>query len=384
MVPVLTFIVIFFISVGLYINLSGETLGANNSRIVELSINGRTQTIPTTASTVGDLISQLHVTINPGDVVEPTQSTPILQNGFQISVYRVHPVTVVEGSQKQVILTADNDLRAAAEQAGYTVYPQDYVTESSDAPDLNQKNILGEEITIVPATPITLDLYGNQVSLRTHAQTVADLLAVEKIPNDDGNNVLPAPTTPVTAGMEVEVVPVGQKLTSTQVAIPYTVERTPDPSIPYGTDQVVQAGVNGLSLVVEDAVTTNGVTTENQLQQVVVDPAVPEIVNDGTGITSEAGGNNITWLKDSEINPSDYEYVNVVMTRESHWGPDDVNSSGCIGLGQSCGSPPGLEVVCPDWQNDAVCQLNFFNNYAQSRYGGWAGAAAHEDDDGYW
>jgi uncharacterized protein YabE (DUF348 family) len=387
MVPVLTFIVVFFIGIGLFINLSGRTVGANNSRIVQLSISGKTQTIPTTAATVGDLISQLHITINPGDVVEPSESTPILQNGFQISIYRVHSVTVVEGSQKTVILTADNDIRAAAVQAGYTIYPQDYVTVSYDAPDLiNKDNVIGEEIIINPATPINLDLYGNQVSLRTHAQTVADLLATEKIPNDDGNNVLPAPSTPITAGMDVEVVPVGQKLTSTQVVIHYSVETVPDPSIPYGTDQIAQAGVNGLALVVEDAVTTNGVTTENQLQQVVVNPAVPEIVNAGTGITSVAGGNNIEWLKDSDIDPSDYGYVNEIMTEESHWNPDDVNSSGCIGLGQSCGSPPGLSVVCPDWQIDAVCQLNFFNTYAQDHggYDGWAGAAAHEEEYGWW
>jgi len=72
------------------------------------------------------------------------------------------------------------------------------------------------------------------------------------------------------------------------------------------------------------------------------------------------------------------------MIRETHWNPDDVNSSGCIGLGQSCGSPPGLAVVCPDWQVDAVCQLNFFNSYATTHWGSWAAAAAHENNYGWW
>jgi len=72
------------------------------------------------------------------------------------------------------------------------------------------------------------------------------------------------------------------------------------------------------------------------------------------------------------------------MIREAHWNPDDINGSGCIGLGQSCGSPPGLAVVCPDWQVDAVCQLNFFNSYAVAHWGSWAAAAAHEDNYGWW
>ena len=124
-----------------------------------------------------------------------------------------------------------------------------------------------------------------------------------------------------------------------------------------------------------------------QLQQVVISQPVTEIVKHGTGITAVAGGNNITWLKSSGISVGDYTYVNDVINRETHWNPDDVNGSGCIGLGQSCpGSSgvAGLAVVCPDWQSDAVCQLGFFNNYAVSRYGSWAGAAAHSDDYGWW
>ena len=100
MVPVATFLVLFFLSMIIFIFQGGHTVGASDSRVVELTNNGQTQAIPTTASTVGQLLTRLNIKLNPGDVVEPSANTPIIQNGFQINIYRVHPVTVVEGYRR--------------------------------------------------------------------------------------------------------------------------------------------------------------------------------------------------------------------------------------------------------------------------------------------
>ncbi len=380
MVPVIMFFVFFFLGIGLFINVSGQTVGASDSRIVELSVNGNTQVIPTTASTVGELLDRLNIKINKGDVIQPAIATPILENNFQINIYRVHPVTVMENGVKTVISTAENDPRVIAQQAGYTIYPQDYITTSANADNLGQ-GVLGQEVIIDPSIPVSLNLYGAQVTERTHAKTVADLLNEDKIKTSSGNNVLPALTTPVTPNLQILVVPVGQKLVSTQQVIPFATQTISDPTVPYGVTQVSQTGANGLQLVV-----TN-VTSGAQLQNVVITPPVNQIVKRGTGISAIAGGNNIIWLKSSGINVGDYSYVNTVMIHETHWNPDDISRTGCIGLGQSCpGSSgvAGLAVVCPDWQSNAVCQLGFFNSYAVSRYGSWAGAAAHENSYGWW
>jgi uncharacterized protein YabE (DUF348 family) len=383
MIPVATFLVFFFLAIGLFIGISGQTVGATDSRIVELSIDGNQEVIPTTASSVGQLLTRLNITLNPGDVVEPAAATQILTNNFQINIYRVHPVTVLENDQKQVVLTASTDIRQIAQQAGLTVYPQDYVTENTSAPAITQ-NVLGEEITVVPATPVSLDLYGNEVTIRTHQTTVAGLLASEKIATT-GNNVLPAATTPITANMQIIVVPVGHKVISTQQSIPYTTQTVFDAAIPYGTSQVAQAGVNGLELVVYE-VSATGTASQTPLQEVVATPPTPEILDEGVAISScgDNSDQSVSFLKSSNIAPSDYNYANYIICHESHWDPADENSSGCIGLGQSC-SEAALEDFCPDWQVDAVCQLNFFNNYVTSHgYGSWEAAYDFWVSHGYW
>jgi uncharacterized protein YabE (DUF348 family) len=381
-IPLVSGIVLFFAAIVIFISFSGNTVVPSSSRVVEVYNNGKTEIIPTTATTVGDLMKRLGITLNPGDIVDPSENTPILTNGFRINIYRVHPVTIEENGSSKVILTADVDPRVIAKQAGYTIYPEDYVNDVTSPTELT-KNIIGQVVSIVPSTPVDLTLYGTQVSLRTHAKTVADLLSQNNIKTTDGTNVLPALTTPVTDGMKVLVVPVGQQLISQQQAIPFQTSYVNNPDIPYNTTQTEQAGVNGSELVVEQVVTKSGVTTNTPIQTVVINQPIQQIIYRGTGISSINGGNNITWLRSSDIGSSDYSYVNFIMTKESHWNPGDVNSRGCIGLGQFC-NPLKLTVPCPNWQIDAVCQLNTFNAYAVGRYGSWAAAASHETTYGWW
>ncbi len=381
-IPLISGIVLFFAALIIFISFSGSTVVPSSSRVVEVYNNGKQEIIPTTATTVGDLIQRLGIVINPGDIVDPSENTPILTNGFKINIYRVHPVTINENGQSKVILTADIDPRVIAKEAGYVIYPQDYVNDVTSPTELS-KNIIGQVVSIVQATQVNLSLYGTQVSVRTHATTVGDLLSQNHIRTTTGSNVLPALTTPITAGMQILVVPVGQKLISQQQTIPFSTEYVNNPDLPYNTTQIDQAGVNGSELVVEQVIEKNGVNIDTPIQTVVINEPMAQIVYRGTGISSIDGGNNITWLRSSDINTADYSYVNFIMTKESHWNPADVNSKGCIGLGQFC-NPLKLTIPCPDWQIDAVCQLDTFNSYAVSRYGSWASAANHELVDGWW
>lgn len=386
-IPLVGEIILFFLAIIIFIYFNGTTVAASSSRVVEVYNNGKEEIIPTTATTVGDLIKRLNITINPGDIVDPSQNTPILNNGFRINIYRVHPVTIIDNGQSKVILTADVDPRVIAEAAGYTIYPQDYVTNVTSPIELN-KNIIGQVISIIPATQINLSLYGTQVSLRTHAKTVADLLNQNKIETTNGTNVLPALSTPITTGMQVLVVPVGQQLISKQQPIAFGTQYVDNPDLPYDTTRISQAGVDGSELVVEQVVTTGGISVNTPIQTVVINQPIEQIIYRGTGITAIAGGDNITWLRSSNISSSDYQYANYIITHESRWNPDAINAGRCIGLGQSCPGRSGvasLAINCPDWQIDAVCQLNFFNSYVITHgYGSWANAATFWTNNRYW
>ncbi|MDI6022909.1 hypothetical protein QBL02_05060 [Leucobacter sp. UT-8R-CII-1-4] len=82
------------------------------------------------------------------------------------------------------------------------------------------------------------------------------------------------------------------------------------------------------------------------------------------------GGAPAEWMAAAGIDPSDWGYVDYVVSRESGWNPNATNSgSGACGLVQAlpCSKVPGNGY-------DPVDNLRWANGYAVGRYGSWAGA----------
>ena len=73
------------------------------------------------------------------------------------------------------------------------------------------------------------------------------------------------------------------------------------------------------------------------------------------------------------IASSDYAAVDYIVSHESGWNPDATEPvTGAHGLPQAL---PYSKTGC-GW-DDAVCQLQWANSYAISRYGGWWAAQAY-------
>ena len=87
-------------------------------------------------------------------------------------------------------------------------------------------------------------------------------------------------------------------------------------------------------------------------------------------------GSHEDWMAAVGISPSDYGYVNFIITHESHWNPLAKNrSSGATGI---CQALPGKKMASAgaDWETNPITQLKWSNGsaigrYAISRYGSW-------------
>lgn len=83
----------------------------------------------------------------------------------------------------------------------------------------------------------------------------------------------------------------------------------------------------------------------------------------------EGGGSPAEWMAAAGIPEADWGYVNFIVAKESGWNPNAVNrSSGACGLVQV--------YPCSKLANahDPIVNLTWANNYANGRYGSWAGA----------
>lgn len=380
-IPVSGLVLTFFTCIGLYFTLGGQTVGANDSHIVRLYIDGKTRTIPTRANKVSDLLQELDVTLRTEDIVEPAREAEIDQDGFAINVYFARPVTVVDDGKVYSTLSAQQSSRLVAEELGIKVYPEDAIHESAVLPAENA--LLGEKLVIDRATPVLVNLYGTIIQTRSHAQTVEELLREKDIAPLDGDTVTPAGSTALTNDLQVHIARFGTQIIVEEVAIESPIESTDDFNLTLGSTRVIDPGIPGKKIVTYEIILTNGIESGRRaIQEVVVSEPTARKVARGRKAPVVAG-NKAELMAAAGISADEFHAVDYIISHESGWRVNAMNAGGCAGLGQAC---PGakLERACPAWQSDPVCQLQFFSGYARGRYGSWTNAYSSWQVKGWW
>lgn len=363
------------------------TLRPSELHVVFLTDNGTRQTLDTKAPTVGALIKKLpSLNLLPQDVVEPSADTPIVQDNFRVNIYRARPVTVVDVSgTKKVAITAQRSARVVAQNAGLNVYPEDTV---SFAPGSVKDNIIGEQVTIDPATPVNLTLYGTPLKERTHAKTVGDLLTEKHIKITAQDTLKPDANTPITPDMQISLVRNGVSTVTIEQSIDFPTQYVSDASLSFGATAVRQSGVPGKQAVTYQIDVEGGnEVSRNVIQTVVVTPPVPQIVAVGTIV--DISGNKTEVMAAAGIASSDFGYVDYIVSHESGWcytkaqgetycpaQPDNPYTPNGYGL---CQATPGYKMSTAggDWATNPVTQLRWCSGYAASRYGSWYAAYSH-------
>lgn len=78
-------------------------------------------------ATVSDVIKKSGITLNQGDIVEPSLETVIDSDNYFINIHRARPAVVRDGKKDIYVLTASYDLKTIARSAGLEVYDGDEV-----------------------------------------------------------------------------------------------------------------------------------------------------------------------------------------------------------------------------------------------------------------
>lgn len=378
-VPVMTFLGLFVISLAAFVFMGGSTLRPSDSHIIHLYVDGQEQILPSRAQTVGELLETSQVSLAEYDVVEPAVDAQITDDNFNVNVYRAHPVTIVDsdaaGKKTSITTyTAQQAPEAIAKQAGVTLLPEDKV-ELERADNVLQEGIISQKVVVDRADPVNINLYGAPIPVRTHATTVAEVLEEKNIKPQPTDTVTPALETPVTPNMQIFVVVVGKQIHTQEEEIPAPVQTVNDPNTPVGQTIVQQPGSPGKKLTTYELQLENGKEVGRKpIQEVIAVHPVAKVVAKGTKVVNtRIAGDKSAILAAAGVGPSQQFAADFIIARESGWNLAARNAGGCLGLGQAC---PGSKLVnaCPNWQSDATCQIQFFTGYANSRYGSWQGA----------
>jgi uncharacterized protein YabE (DUF348 family) len=361
----------------------------NTSYIVIVAHDGVKQTVPTRERTVSGLLKKLNIRVSERDRVEPSLSTTIVQDNFRVNIYRAVPVTVYDGPTTTTAFSAGATARSAVISTGVTLYPEDLVT-AEPAVNLVDEQSIGTKIVIDRSVPVTVNVYGTMLSLRTHTKTVGELLKAKNVKLGAKDSVTPAASTPITPNIQVFVLRKGTQIVTETQAIPMPVQAVTDNSLSFGTTAVRQQGSPGTQVLTYQINTENGVEKSRSLLQTVVTvQPVPQIVARGQAVSIPADKQAV--MAQAGIAAGDYKYVDYIASHEGGWCPTKIQGShACPGYMSPSDVPagsgygifqatPGRKMASAgsDWATSAVTQIRWATGYAVGRYGSWAGAYNH-------
>lgn len=368
--PVVLFFALLILSSMAFVHLSGETIGAADSRVVRFSLDGETRSLPTRAATVGELLERLEVELTEHDIVEPALDTPIIENDFVVNVYKAKPVTVIdeENNRRVTLLSAHPTPRLIAENAGLKLFPEDRV--EVELPEDNLKEgVLGPQVVVDRAETVYVNLYGNPITFRTHAKTVREVLEEKDIKPLPDDTIEPDLDVAIGRNARIFVIPVGKEIISREEEIPAPVETVNDPNLPMGTVEVREEGSPGRRLVTRIVDKGNPGDVSQTIQSVVAVEPVARVVVRGTKVVYGNPSDNVELGRQiaADLGYSDqFSCIYNIFQRESKWSHTAHNrSSGAYGIPQAL---PGSKMG-PGWQHDAAVQIRWGINYMVNRYG---------------
>ena len=372
--PVATFLVLFFVSAAAIINMNARTVGASDTRIVRVTLDGTEQTLPTRASTVGELLGRLGVQVRPEDAVHPSLDTEILEDNLEIHYRRAEPVTILDEGRKITTLSAAEQPQEVADSAGIPVYPEDKV-QVDNGTEVARDGIIGQKIVIKRAKPTSINLYGTPITVRTHARTVGEVLAEKDIKTNDGDTVQPTPDTPLTQNTQIFIVSVGKQLETKEEVIAPPLETIDDPTMASGTTTVKEAGSPGKKVVTYETELRNKKPTNRKvLQEVITVQPVKKVVIRGSKVVYSNPSANVELgrqIAEQMGYGSQFSCIYSIFQRESRWNHTARNkSSGAYGIPQAL---PGSKMG-PGWESDPAVQIRWGINYMVNRYGSPCGA----------
>ena len=292
---------------------------------------------------------------------------------FNINIYRAREAVVVDDNVKRHIHTSATNPTAVIADAGIELYDEDIVKIVPYDGLLESGMMSAYQIT--RAKRINFDFYGEEMIVRTQANTIGEFLAERNIKVDRKDTWASlSDDTEITDGIKFAVYRQGKQTKTVEETIKYSTKTIQDYSMNYGTQKVVKEGSDGKKIVTYEIVMRNGKEVSRKvISSIVTKKPVEQEVRVGMKVNLPAGSHE-DWMSRAGISPSDYGYVNYIVTRESHWNPLARNrSSGATGL---CQALPGSKMASAgsDWATNPITQLRWCNGYAVGRYGSWAKA----------
>ncbi len=199
-------------------------------------------------------------------------------------------VTISVDGQTRVVQTLERDVGGLLAEEGIVLAEADLVE-----PDPKTPLERGMEIVIKRAQPFVLKVDGETRTIASARDRVGEALAEAGVLLGPLDRTVPPRNTPLTPGMEVEVIRGREEFETIEVPIPFQVQRQNDDSLPRGQTEIIQEGREGRAERLVRYFYENGEkVSEEVVGETVIEEPVPQLVAVGTRtLLASRGGENL-------------------------------------------------------------------------------------------
>lgn len=369
--------------IGFFI-VSTRTAGAeakpvNGERLLTVHDGGVDRVILTRATNLSDAFKEADITLDPQDLVEPGLDHELVASNYDINVYRARPVTIVDGSVRQKVLSPYQTAPQIAQQAGITLYPEDQADVDVSTVNAGYQDV-GLQVTVDRAMPFTFVLYGKTMTARTQATTVEAMLKEKDITLGANDRVSVDGSTAISPDLTVRVWREGKQTVTVDEEVGFETETIKDADRPTSYKEVKTPGTKGSRSVTYEVTVQDGqevarteiaslVTKEPVKQVEVVGSKLPTPTN-----PTEAQALGHQMMLDFGYGEDQWPCLYNLWMRESGWRTTAGNvSSGAYGIPQALPASK-MAVYGADYLTNASVQITWGLNYIKGRYSTPCGA----------
>jgi len=246
----------------------GEQVVIDRARPLRILADGRDVVIGSWGATPREVLTGAGIDIDtydevlldgvatPLDALLPPRhvetSAPTYDRGFawdavrseplQLRLTRAIPLVVHEGGLPYTINTTAQTVGEALRQSEVILYLGDRVQ-----PSLGSRVTANMNVYIERSVPVTLQADGRKVKTRTQAQTVGDALSDSGIVLAGLDRVDPPLETPLYNNIQIAVTRIHEDVEVEEEIAPYETVFFADPTLPIDTQEVADAGANGIT-----------------------------------------------------------------------------------------------------------------------------------------
>ena len=253
----------------------------------------------------------------------------IESNFIQLQLQRTKTITL----NGQIIKSSALTVADVLYEAGYSISNYDKV-----APPLDTVITDSASITFSPAQDLSVSVNGQVIPIRSSASTVGEALAEAGIPLVGLDSSIPLENEALPTDGQIRVVRVNESINITLESIPFPVEEISSPDVQFGQDEILEAGVNGVTMIRTRIRYEDGVEVSREVEnESVLQEPKKQIVASGTKIVlSPVGGD------------APYQYWYATEMYASWYSPCNSGISGCS-YGTASGAPAGFGIVAVDY-----------------------------------